>query len=190
MKRRTLALLKRARIAGLKARIAKLEADRALLTEQRDGNASRLAEYENALGWGVSCTNCAHLLDGSIAETFRAEAAEEMIRRYEDLLDSVELYIKWRWVTGQLTTEQRELFADALDHEAARTHGPDGEDPDPELAVRGRGRRWWSPDYIEPMTVGHCSACGGTLERGVSGAWWHVGETCGRNDAHFVEGRT
>lgn len=36
-------------------------------------------------------------------------------RRYQDLLGAIWLYIPWHYVTKQLTTEQKELFADAVD---------------------------------------------------------------------------
>lgn len=36
------------------------------------------------------------------------------------------------------------------------------------------------------IETGHCSECGGAVERGRSGVWWHTGEPCGRGPAHFV----
>jgi hypothetical protein len=63
---------------------------------------------------------------------------------YEDLLYSVVLYIQWTYVTRQLTTEQRELFADGLERAHDRAHGPDGADPDPEMAgLPSYASRWW-----------------------------------------------
>lgn len=50
----------------------------------------------------------------------------------QDLLASVWLYINWRYVTGQLTTAQKEWFADAI--EASRLR--DGEH-------EVRADRWW-----------------------------------------------
>jgi hypothetical protein len=48
--------------------------------------AARLAELENALNWGTSCTSCAAVLDSSIRETERAERAEERLAQVtEDL---------------------------------------------------------------------------------------------------------
>jgi hypothetical protein len=38
--------------------------------------------------------------------------------RFDELLASVALYIDWRYVTKNLTTEQRELFADAIERDA------------------------------------------------------------------------
>ncbi|MCP9947219.1 hypothetical protein [Actinomadura madurae] len=28
------------------------------------------------------------------------------------------------------------------------------------------------------MTAGHCTFCGEPAERGLSGAWWHLGQSC------------
>jgi hypothetical protein len=39
-------------------------------------------------------------------------------REYDGLLSSIVLYIDWRYVTKNLTTEQRELFADAVERDA------------------------------------------------------------------------
>ncbi|MFJ3043668.1 hypothetical protein [Streptomyces tendae] len=43
------------------------------------------AEYENAINWMTTCTSCARMLDASHRELERAEAAEELLRRYVDL---------------------------------------------------------------------------------------------------------
>jgi hypothetical protein len=40
---------------------------------------ARLAEYENAQSWGTSCTNCANMLDSSIADYERAEKAKDAL---------------------------------------------------------------------------------------------------------------
>jgi hypothetical protein len=56
---------------------------------------------------------------------------------YEDLLASLWLYIPWRFVTSQLTTPQKELFADALDAFHARANA---EDPDLDAQPVDR---WW-----------------------------------------------
>jgi len=76
------------------------------------------------------------------AECERAKALEERIRaderrQYEDLLGSIWLYIPWRFVTRQLTTAQKELFADAVKAWSARLNedDPDEEPTSPE--------RWW-----------------------------------------------
>jgi hypothetical protein len=52
------------------------------LAEAKEENQrllARLAEYENAEGWGTSCTSCARVLDASVAEYGRAERAKEML---------------------------------------------------------------------------------------------------------------
>lgn len=60
-------------------------------------------------------------------------------REYEDLLGSIWLYIKWEYVTRQLTTAQKELFADAVDAWSARLNAGEPED----LQVESGTRRWW-----------------------------------------------
>lgn len=88
--------------------------------------------------------------DGAtIAEIDRADLLA-VLERHEDLLASVVLYISWRYVTKQLTTEQKELFADAIERSHGREHGPDGEEPDPEMAsLPSYAPRWWRPDFEE-----------------------------------------
>lgn len=54
---------------------------------------------------------------------------------YRDLLTSIWLYVDWRYVTRQLTTTQRELWADAIDAEGAVRHPDDPTQAD----------RWWRP---------------------------------------------
>lgn len=61
-----------------------------------------------------------------------AEAAESEVR-FQDLLGSIWLYVDWRYVTKQLTTEQKELWADAVD----ASGDPDYREP--------KAERWWRP---------------------------------------------
>lgn len=63
------------------------------------------------------------------------EAAAKQRDEYVDLLGAIWLYIKWRYVTKQLTTEQKTLFADAVDAWSARMN--DVEDWQPVA------ERWW-----------------------------------------------
>jgi hypothetical protein len=62
---------------------------------------------------------------------------EALAEPYEDLLSSLWLYINWRWITKQLTTEQKDLFADAIDAEHARAN-----EDDPNLGALPV-ERWW-----------------------------------------------
>lgn len=76
--------------------------------------------------------------------TIRAALNEDRIRaderrRYEDLLGSIWLYISWYYVTRQLTLEQKELFADAVEAWDARLNEGSGERP-------ARLERWWRDD--------------------------------------------
>lgn len=73
-----------------------------------------------------------NMLDVAKGET---KAATEREARYQELLADVWLYIDWRWVTKQLTTDQKELFADAVDADLNRSG-----DPDP------KSDRWWRDD--------------------------------------------
>jgi hypothetical protein len=82
-------------------------------------------------------------------QAFLTDAGREMVlfERYEvpaicdfqDLLGNISLYIPWEFVTKQLTTEQKELFADAVDAWSARLN--DG-DPDWVSPMS----RWWRDD--------------------------------------------
>lgn len=65
----------------------------------------------------------------------------EQLGRYQDLLSSIWLYVSWRYVTKQLTTEQKELWADAVDKVSAL------HDPDDPVKVD----RWWA-DPSGPST--------------------------------------
>jgi hypothetical protein len=69
-----------------------------------------------------------------IASTGRAPA---VLKAYRELLGSIWLYIDWRSVTRHLTTDQKNLFADAVD-----TSG-DPNDREP------RAERWWRDDFKE-----------------------------------------
>lgn len=73
-----------------------------------------------------------------------AEEAEAVTQRYQDLLGSLWLYVDWRYVTKQLTTEQKALFADAVD--AGVGGDPDEDGP--------RVDRWWLPRVC---TCGHAA---------------------------------
>lgn len=64
-------------------------------------------------------------------------------REFEDLLGSISLYISWRYVTKQLTTPQKERFADAVDAWTERIRQKDGEEFTPVP-------RCWRADYQGP----------------------------------------
>jgi hypothetical protein len=65
---------------------------------------------------------------------------------FEDLLAAVWLYIDWRWITTQLTTEQKELFADAVDAHGQRVAAEEG----PMWGEPTRVCRWWRDDTGDP----------------------------------------
>jgi hypothetical protein len=76
---------------------------------------------------------------------------------YRELLGSIWLYVDWRYVTKQLTTEQKNLWADAVD----TTGDPDFREP--------KAERWWDrqcscghgPDRHEVISeTPGCRDCG------------------------------
>lgn len=75
-------------------------------------------------------------------------AASSCAGQYVDLLGSLWLYLDWRYVTRQLTTEQKVLFADAVD--ASSDAGPVAE-------------RWW--DWPS------CTVCTQPVEPAPEGGW-------------------
>ena len=73
-----------------------------------------------------------------------AAEADAVAMRYQELLGSLWLYVNWRYVTRQLTTEQKALFADAVDANV-------GGDPDEDGP---RADRWWA-DPCRPVCAVH-----------------------------------
>ncbi len=72
----------------------------------------------------------------------------DRIEALEGLLASIELYIDWRYITRQLTTEQKELLADAIEAASARTHAADPVGaPEPRTV-----ERWWRDDNRKDAT--------------------------------------
>lgn len=53
----------------------------------------------------IHCSDCPHQND----------IRTELEYQYDELLAAITLYIPWEYVTKQLTTEQKELFADAVE---------------------------------------------------------------------------
>lgn len=80
-----------------------------------------------------------------------------------DTLGAIWLYVKWRYVTGKLTTEQRELWAAAVD--------AFGEPQD------GKAERWWRDDFVEaidPVAATKPRPHEAAVENAVAGALTHV----------------
>jgi hypothetical protein len=63
-------------------------------------------------------------------------ASTGWITEVEDLLGSLWLYVNWPYVTGQLTTVQKNLWADAVDRWHARLN--------PTENVHPIADRWWN----------------------------------------------
>lgn len=60
---------------------------------------------------------------------------EERIIDLEDILGEIYFYIHWRYVTKQLTTPQKELFAQSVEHSSVRL--------DPSIYPSLEVDRWW-----------------------------------------------
>lgn len=86
------------------------------------------------------CQSNEHYAAARKAARAALDAAAPMLAgRYEDLLGCIWLYINWRYVTKQLTTPQKEMFADAVEAWSARLAADDGEQG-------GKADRWWRDD--------------------------------------------
>lgn len=102
--------------------------------EGRIERARRLADHWGRAGgreaatWRQASMDLHATLDGPDDEPGDPQRAA-----FEDLLGAVSLYVDWRFITRQLTTEQRNLWADAHDAWAARMGH---EQP-------ARADRWW-----------------------------------------------
>jgi hypothetical protein len=68
----------------------------------------------------------------------REAELEAQVKDLQDILGSVWLYINWRYVTKQLTTPQKEMFADAVE-----AWHQDLNSDDPEYAQAWKIDRWW-----------------------------------------------
>jgi hypothetical protein len=77
----------------------------------------------------------AYLTDAGKAEVLLETYESPAVRDHEDLLASIWLYIKWHYVTRQLTTPQKDLFANSVDRSHERNH--DG------LGPISEAERWW-----------------------------------------------
>ncbi len=80
--------------------------------------------------------------------------------RYRDLLGALWLYVDWPYVTRQLPTEQKDLFADAVD---ATSDGPVAD-------------RWWSQWPC-------CAVCGSPCRPRLDGAWVDIRGNAGQPTA-------
>lgn len=93
--------------------------------------ADRVAERDADVSAGAVARTVAmsHIAAERDAERVARERAEAEARQLRELLHDVWLYIDWRYVTKQLTTEQKGMFADAVDeHTDGGYHAAD---------------RWW-----------------------------------------------
>lgn len=70
-------------------------------------------------------------------ERSRADAADAKLAEMRELLGSIWLYVNWRYVTKQLTTDQKELWAGEVDADVMASQAADGYEPHPVAD------RWW-----------------------------------------------
>lgn len=86
-------------------------------------------------------------LDAARAER---DALQARLDEHEELLAAIWLYVKWRYVTKQLTTEQKNLWADAVEKISEANHPGEGAKVD----------RWWSAALQgdQPDATGKASA--------------------------------
>jgi hypothetical protein len=100
-----------------------------------DPTADLRARIERAVGMhlrpGPECEP--HPDEIAIVDSVMA-ALDERQRAYEDLLGDISLYVDWRYLTTKMTTEQKNLWADAHDAWAGRMGH---EEP-------SRAERWWA----------------------------------------------
>lgn len=87
----------------------------------------------------------AYLTDTGRREAMSSTYEVPATREYQDLLGAIWLYIPWQFVTKQLTTPQKELFADAVDASSVRLNAED-----PDLGA-GPAARWWRDDQRWPQ---------------------------------------
>lgn len=73
-------------------------------------------------------------------ERVRADKAEAKLAEMRELLGSIWLYVNWRYVTKQLTTEQKDLWAGEVDADVMASQAADGYEPHPVAD------RWWCDD--------------------------------------------
>lgn len=69
--------------------------------------------------------------DRKVKAIFDAEAAAQQQQDIRDLAATLWIYSNWRYITRNLTTQQRELWADVIDEWHAKQGEPD------------KVERWW-----------------------------------------------
>ena len=122
-------------------------------TAMSDANAALAAERDD-LASQLAAARTDLMMTRAALSADNAELRAR-VSALTELLHSVWLYIDWRYVTKQMTTPQKEMFADAVDLHADESSTAD---------------RWWradppptahNADGTESMTgIAYCTVCG------------------------------
>lgn len=67
---------------------------------ERDALLIKVADYENCITWDTTCTNCAHLLDASIADHERAEQAHALAEYWRGRWENAMTFMDEEFVAG------------------------------------------------------------------------------------------
>lgn len=81
--------------AAVSALMAGWDAEQAAMRAEVERLREAVADYEHRITWDTTCKNCANILDSSIKETERAEAAEAKVAAFEALADEWERPVEY-----------------------------------------------------------------------------------------------
>lgn len=109
------------RIRELDAEVERLQASRFAWAREADRQEQRADVVD-------------FMMTGTIKVMDREQAEANLAT---ETLGAIWLYVDWRYVTRQLTTEQKELWADAVDAFGDPEH------------VEPKAERWWRDDFVE-----------------------------------------
>jgi hypothetical protein len=127
--------IRRVHAAHIRHQQAELDGVKAML-KQAARHGAFLAQQLNAIQGVLDSIGFYpndHRAFEEIREIIGGQALKPRVDEYKELLASIWLYVKWHYVTKQLTTEQKNLWADAIDEVSERNHPGDG------MKVE----RWW-----------------------------------------------
>lgn len=79
------------------------------------------------------------------------QSPDDQLALAKEVLQSIWLYADWRYVTSQLTTAQRDFWADVIDENHIQQDIEEGT-----LGTKhsyGPVERWWADDFLDPRLV-------------------------------------